>query len=112
MLTQKKVSRNSKNTSVIWLSFLRAIIFTVKNEIFRFSLLLTLGKKRLYQQRYSYLECWKMSHSFEFDEDDAPWGDNIKGKPKSKKVKQRRRDTKRRYFDDNAEMEFAPAKWK
>jgi hypothetical protein len=53
----------------------------------------------------------KMSHSFEFDEDDAPWGDNIKGKPKSKKVK-RRRDTKRRYFDDNAEMEFAPAKWK
>ncbi|GGP54053.1 small highly charged protein [Shewanella algicola] len=54
----------------------------------------------------------KMSHSFEFDEDDAPWGDNIKGKPKSKKVKQRRRDTKRRYFDDNAEVEFAPVKWK
>ncbi|MFT6978183.1 MAG: hypothetical protein ACJAZA_001902 [Shewanella psychromarinicola] len=56
----------------------------------------------------------KMSHSFEFDEDDAPWGDNIKGKgkPKSKKVKQRRRDTKRGYFDDNPEMELAPAKWK
>jgi hypothetical protein len=54
----------------------------------------------------------KMSHSFEFDEDDAPWGDSINGKPKSKKVKQRRRDTKRHYFDDNAEMEFAPAKRK
>ncbi|MGK0408528.1 MAG: hypothetical protein ACJASB_000675 [Shewanella psychromarinicola] len=56
----------------------------------------------------------KMSHSFEFDEDDAPWSDNIegKGKPKSKKVKQRRRDTKRGYFDDNPEMELAPAKWK
>ncbi|AZG35536.1 MAG: small highly charged protein [Shewanella psychromarinicola] len=55
-----------------------------------------------------------MSHSFEFDEDDAPWGDNIegKGKPKSKKVKQRRRDTKRGYFDDNPEMELAPPKWK
>lgn len=52
-----------------------------------------------------------MAHTFEFDEDDAPWGDNVKGKQKSKKVKQRRRDTKRGYFDDTA-MEFAPAKLK
>ena len=54
-----------------------------------------------------------MAHTFEFDEDDAPWGESSKGKPKSKKVKQRRRDSKRRYFDDDAAMEFAPAvKWK
>jgi len=53
-----------------------------------------------------------MSHSFEFDEDDAPWGDGIKGKPKSKKVKQRRRDTKRHYVDDNENVTLVPAKWK
>lgn len=53
-----------------------------------------------------------MSHTFEFDDDDAPWGDNIKGKPKSKKVKPRRRDTKRKHVDDHIEMTFSPNKWK
>ncbi|ABX48588.1 hypothetical protein Sbal195_1414 [Shewanella baltica OS195] len=47
-----------------------------------------------------------MSHSYEFDDDDAPWGDNVKGKQKNKRVKQRRRDTKRRYSDDNTEVDF------
>ncbi|MCL1144323.1 small highly charged protein [Shewanella gaetbuli] len=53
-----------------------------------------------------------MAHTFEFDEDDVPWGDNLKGKSKPKKVKQRRRDLKRRYFDDHAEVEFSPNKWR
>jgi hypothetical protein len=46
-----------------------------------------------------------MSHSYEFDDDDAPWGDNVKGKQKNKRVKQRRRDTKRRYSDET-EVDF------
>lgn len=53
-----------------------------------------------------------MAHTFEFDEDDAPWGDNFKGKAKSKKVKQRRKDSKRRYFDDSADLDFIQSKWK
>ncbi|MCE9685162.1 MULTISPECIES: small highly charged protein [Shewanella] len=53
-----------------------------------------------------------MSHSYEFDDDTAPWGDSVKGKQKTKRVKQRRRDTKRRYFDENTEVEFAQNKWK
>ena len=52
-----------------------------------------------------------MSHSYEFDDDDAPWGDSVKGK-KTKRVKQRRRDTKRRYSDEHTEVEFIQNKWK
>ena len=39
------------------MSLLHAIIFTIKDEIIRFNLGLTFGKKKRYQQRYSYLEC-------------------------------------------------------
>lgn len=46
-----------------------------------------------------------MSHSYEFDDDDAPWGDNVKGKQKNKRVKQRRRDTKRHYSEET-EVDF------
>lgn len=54
-----------------------------------------------------------MSHSYEFDDDEAPWGDNVKGKQKNKRVKQRRRDSaKRRYSDDNAEVDFFPNRTK
>ena len=53
-----------------------------------------------------------MSHSYEFDDDEAPWGDNVKGKQKTKRVKQRRRDTKRRYSDEHTEVEFIQNKWK
>jgi hypothetical protein len=51
-----------------------------------------------------------MSHKYEFDDDETPWGDNIKEKQKTKRVKQRRRDNKRRFIDDNASMDFAPTK--
>ncbi|MBB1269876.1 small highly charged protein [Shewanella sp. SR44-3] len=53
-----------------------------------------------------------MSHTFEFDDDETPWSDTIKEKQKTKRVKQRRRDNKRRFVDDNAIMDFTPAKWK
>ncbi|AZQ09772.1 MULTISPECIES: small highly charged protein [Shewanella] len=53
-----------------------------------------------------------MSHSYEFDDDDMPWGDHVKGKQKNKRVKQRRRDTKRRYFDENTEVEHIQSKWR
>jgi len=53
-----------------------------------------------------------MSHSYEFDDEESPWGEHVKGKQKNKRVKQRRRDTKRRYSDEHTEVEFLQNKWK
>ncbi|EKT4488260.1 MULTISPECIES: small highly charged protein [Shewanella] len=53
-----------------------------------------------------------MSNHYDFDDDDAPWGDHVRGKQKNKRVKQRRRDSKRRYPDEYMEPEFLRDKWK
>ncbi|QSX32879.1 small highly charged protein [Shewanella avicenniae] len=53
-----------------------------------------------------------MSREYYFDEEDSSWDDEqLRGKPRSKKVKQRRRDTKRRYFDEHMETEYLDTKW-
>lgn len=48
-----------------------------------------------------------MSHSQHFDEWEEP-----SRKAKTKKVKQRRRDAKRRFFDDTAELDYQNSKWR
>ncbi|MFQ6370130.1 small highly charged protein [Shewanella sp. YIC-542] len=45
-----------------------------------------------------------MSRQHEFDDDDSQWGEPL-NKQRSKRVKQRRRDTKRRYYDESPETE-------
>ena len=54
-----------------------------------------------------------MSREHYFDEeDDTSWNDDeLRSKPRSKKVKQRRRDTKRRYHDEQMETEYLDTKW-
>ncbi|MCL1074175.1 small highly charged protein [Shewanella dokdonensis] len=55
-----------------------------------------------------------MSNPNEFDDDDSPWGEHLRNKQRnSKRVKQRRRDTKRRNYDEAPEMDFYKEdKWK
>ncbi len=53
-----------------------------------------------------------MSHSYDFDDDDLPWSDQVKDKQKHKRVKQRRRDTKRRNNDEHVELEYLQTKWR
>ncbi|MBO1271506.1 MULTISPECIES: small highly charged protein [Shewanella] len=55
-----------------------------------------------------------MSNPNEFDDDDSQWGEHLRNKQRnSKRVKQRRRDTKRRYYDETPEVDFYKEdKWK
>lgn len=49
-----------------------------------------------------------MSREHYFDaEDGTSWNDDeLRNKQRSKKIKQRRRDTKRRYYDEQTETQY------
>ncbi|ARD23144.1 MULTISPECIES: small highly charged protein [Shewanella] len=47
-----------------------------------------------------------MSQNYKFDIDDLLWDEEVETKPKTKKVNHRRKDTKKRYADDYAELDF------